>query len=66
MVSNKTSYLVTQVPAFQTPFFTLQLAAPAFDVNGMIYGSQTAVDYAQRSQAEWLHMQVGSGFERAT
>ncbi|KAI3454596.1 hypothetical protein Pfo_011259 [Paulownia fortunei] len=43
-------------------FPSKDLAAPTFDVNGMIYGSQTPGEYARGSQAEWLHMQVGSGF----
>ncbi|KAG6386130.1 hypothetical protein SASPL_155021 [Salvia splendens] len=44
----------------------MQLAGPAFDANGMIYGPQTPGVYARGSQAEWLHMQVGGGFERST
>ncbi|XP_047970362.1 transcription factor bHLH79 isoform X2 [Salvia hispanica] len=44
----------------------VELAGPAFDANGMIYGPQTPGVYARGSQAEWLHMQVGGGFERST
>ncbi|KAL7098661.1 hypothetical protein ACP275_09G032200 [Erythranthe tilingii] len=47
-------------------FSSKDLAPPAFDANRMIYGPQTPAEYGERSQAEWLHMQVGSGFERAT
>ncbi|KAG8379079.1 hypothetical protein BUALT_Bualt07G0050900 [Buddleja alternifolia] len=47
-------------------FPTKDLATPTFEANGMIYGSQTPREYAQETQVEWLHMQVGSGFERAT
>ncbi|KAL0355954.1 UNVERIFIED_CONTAM: Transcription factor [Sesamum radiatum] len=47
-------------------FPSKDLAAPTFDPNGMLYGSQAPREYARGSQAEWLHMQIGSGFERAT
>ncbi|XP_011071748.1 transcription factor bHLH79-like isoform X1 [Sesamum indicum] len=47
-------------------FPSKDLAAPTFDPNGMLYGSQPPREYARGSQAEWLHMQIGSGFERAT
>nr|AKN09619.1 basic helix-loop-helix transcription factor [Salvia miltiorrhiza] len=47
-------------------FPSKDLAGPAFDANGMIYGPQTPGVYARGSQAEWLHMQVGGGFERST
>ncbi|XP_047970361.1 transcription factor BHLH089 isoform X1 [Salvia hispanica] len=47
-------------------FSSKDLAGPAFDANGMIYGPQTPGVYARGSQAEWLHMQVGGGFERST
>lgn len=43
-----------------------QLGVPAFDASGMIFGSQAPREYAQGSQPDWLHMQVGSSFERAT
>ncbi|KAK4437133.1 Transcription factor [Sesamum alatum] len=41
-------------------------AAHTFNPNGMLYGPQTPREYARGSQAEWLHMQIGNGFERAT
>ncbi|KAK4493269.1 hypothetical protein RD792_017850 [Penstemon davidsonii] len=41
------------------------LVAPTFDVNGMIYGPQAQREYSEGTQTEWLHMQVGSTFERA-
>ncbi|KAH6756971.1 basic helix-loop-helix DNA-binding superfamily protein [Perilla frutescens var. hirtella] len=47
-------------------FPSKDIPGPAFDGNGMIYGPQTPGVYARGSQAEWLHMQVGSGFERST
>ncbi|KAK6123352.1 hypothetical protein DH2020_042912 [Rehmannia glutinosa] len=47
-------------------FPSKDLAIPPFDANGMLYGSQAPGEYARGSLAEWLHMQVGSGFERAT
>ncbi|XP_065626469.1 transcription factor bHLH79 [Quercus suber] len=42
------------------------LGAQPFDASGMIFGSQSMREYAQSSQPEWLHMQVGGSFERAT
>ncbi|XP_077211864.1 transcription factor BHLH094-like isoform X2 [Tasmannia lanceolata] len=37
-----------------------------FDTSGMAFGLQSTREYGQGSPQEWLHMQVGSGFERAT
>ncbi|CAN1216447.1 Transcription factor bHLH79 [Linum perenne] len=36
-----------------------------FDANGMMFGQQGTREYVQGQQEEWLHMQVGGGFERA-
>ena len=43
-----------------------QLGAQPFDASGIIFGSQAMREYAQSSQPEWLHMQLGGSFERAT
>ncbi|KAJ4972740.1 hypothetical protein NE237_005914 [Protea cynaroides] len=37
-----------------------------FDATGMAFNSQATREYDQVSAQDWLHMQVGSGFERAT
>nr|KYP65944.1 Transcription factor BPE [Cajanus cajan] len=37
-----------------------------FDTTGMPFVSQAAREYSRGSSPEWLHMQVGGGFERAT
>ncbi|KAM3706576.1 hypothetical protein ACJW31_03G160500 [Castanea mollissima] len=37
-----------------------------FDTSGMAFGSQTPREYTRSSSPEWLHMQVGGGFERTT
>ncbi|KAM3751576.1 hypothetical protein ACB098_04G119700 [Castanea mollissima] len=42
------------------------LGSQPFDASGMILGSQAMREYPQSSQLEWLHMQVGGSFERAT
>ncbi|KAJ6882122.1 basic helix-loop-helix protein [Populus alba x Populus x berolinensis] len=42
------------------------LGAQPFDATGMIFGPQPTRDYVQGSQSEWLHMQVGGSFKRAT
>ncbi|CAN1183080.1 Transcription factor bHLH79 [Linum perenne] len=40
-------------------------ASQPFDANGMMFGQQGTREYVQGQQEEWLHMQVGGGFERA-
>lgn len=35
-----------------------------FDTSGVVYGSQAPREYGRGSSPEWLHMQIGSGFER--
>ncbi|MCD7455407.1 hypothetical protein HAX54_028057 [Datura stramonium] len=47
-------------------FPSKDLAPSTFDATGMIFGTQTPREYAQGAQSEWLHMQVGSRFDRAT
>ncbi|XP_051123388.1 transcription factor BHLH094-like [Andrographis paniculata] len=42
------------------------LAPPPFDPSGLIFGPQTPRDFARGSQAEWLQMHIGSGFERSS
>lgn len=32
---------------------------------GMVFGSHATREYSQGSAPEWLHMQVGGGFERS-
>ncbi|XP_059443698.1 transcription factor bHLH79 [Corylus avellana] len=46
-------------------FPSKDLDSQTFDASGMIFGSQPTREYAQSSQPEWLHMQVGGSFERA-
>lgn len=47
-------------------FPSKDLAPSAFDATGMIFGTQASREYAQGAQSEWLHMQVGNSFDRAT
>ncbi|XP_059303873.1 transcription factor BHLH089 isoform X2 [Lycium ferocissimum] len=47
-------------------FPSKDLAPSAFDATGMIFGAQAPREYAQGAQSEWLHMQVGNSFDRAT
>ncbi|KAK9278972.1 hypothetical protein L1049_028554 [Liquidambar formosana] len=47
-------------------FPSKELGAQAFDAAGMIFGPQATREYVQGSQTEWLHMQLGGNFERAT
>ncbi|XP_059655956.1 transcription factor BHLH094-like [Cornus florida] len=37
-----------------------------FDTATVAYGSQAPRDYSRGSSPEWLHMQIGGGFERTT
>ncbi|XP_076929021.1 transcription factor bHLH79-like isoform X2 [Bidens hawaiensis] len=47
-------------------FPTKELGPLQFDATGLLFGSQAAREFGQESQPEWLHMQLGSTFERAT
>ncbi|XP_015882713.1 transcription factor bHLH79 isoform X2 [Ziziphus jujuba] len=47
-------------------FPSKDLGTQPFDATGLLFGSQAAREYAQGSQPEWLHMQVGGSYERAT
>ncbi|XP_042024082.1 transcription factor BHLH089-like isoform X1 [Salvia splendens] len=37
-----------------------------FEVPGLAFGSQSAREYSWGSSPEWLHMQIGSGFDRTS
>ncbi|KAL3501294.1 hypothetical protein ACH5RR_035743 [Cinchona calisaya] len=37
-----------------------------FDASGMAYGSQSMREYARGTSPDWLHMQIGGGFERSS
>nr|WIE96188.1 basic helix-loop-helix transcription factor [Loropetalum chinense var. rubrum] len=43
-----------------------QFGQQTFDTAGVAFGSQTTREYGRGSSPEWLHMQVGGGFERRT
>uniref|UniRef100_A0A6N2N5L0 BHLH domain-containing protein n=1 Tax=Salix viminalis TaxID=40686 RepID=A0A6N2N5L0_SALVM len=38
----------------------------SFDTAGMAFGSQATREYSRGTSPEWLHMQVGGGFERTS
>lgn len=42
----------------------LQFGQQTFDTSGMAFGPQR--EFSRGSSPEWLHMQVGGGFERTT
>ncbi|KAF5203983.1 Transcription factor [Thalictrum thalictroides] len=46
--------------------FSKDFSAQPFDASGIQFGSQATREYGQGSAPEWLHMQVGGGFERTT
>ncbi|KAJ8553845.1 hypothetical protein K7X08_024523 [Anisodus acutangulus] len=58
-VNSRMNHLIETFPS-------KDLAPSAFDATGMIFGTQAPREYAQGAQSEWLHMQVGSSFDRAT
>ncbi|KAL1539395.1 transcription factor BHLH094-like protein [Salvia divinorum] len=37
-----------------------------FEVPGLAFGSQSTREYSRGSSPEWLHMQIGSGFDRTS
>ncbi|KAG5604250.1 hypothetical protein H5410_025742 [Solanum commersonii] len=37
-----------------------------FDTNAMTFSSQATTEYARGTSPDWLHMQLGGGFERTT
>jgi len=43
-----------------------QFDQQTFDTTGIAFASQPTREYSRGSSPEWLHMQVGTGFERAT
>lgn len=47
-------------------FHSKDLAAPTFDATGILFSSQAPREYTEGAHSEWLHMQVGGRFERAT
>ncbi|KAK4263363.1 hypothetical protein QN277_028785 [Acacia crassicarpa] len=38
----------------------------SFETDGLAFGSQATREYSRGSSPEWLHMQVGGGFERTS
>lgn len=55
--------LVSQYMIF---FFFWQFGQQTFDLAGMPFGSQATREPSRGSSPEWLHMQIGGGFERTT
>ncbi|CAN1321204.1 Transcription factor BHLH094 [Linum perenne] len=49
-----------------TPGMDVYPSKDTFDTSGMAYGSQTTREYSRGASSEWLHMQIGSGFERTS
>ncbi|KAK1359754.1 Transcription factor bHLH79 [Heracleum sosnowskyi] len=42
------------------------LGLPTYDATGIMFEAQTQREYALGSESDWLHMQVGNSFNRAT
>ncbi|KAF5746663.1 putative DNA binding protein [Tripterygium wilfordii] len=47
-------------------FHLKDVAQQTYDTGGMAFGSQATREFSRASSPEWLHMQVGGGFERTT
>lgn len=47
-------------------YFLLQFGQQTFDTIGMEFGSQATREFSRGSSPEWLHMQVGGGFDRTS
>ncbi|GLU12277.1 hypothetical protein SLE2022_289710 [Rubroshorea leprosula] len=45
-------------------FYSKDLSGQPIDATGLMFSAQAAREYAQGSLPEWLHMQMGGGFER--
>ncbi|KAI3433086.1 BHLH domain-containing protein [Psidium guajava] len=45
-------------------FSSKELGQQPYDTGGMPFGSQAPREYGRGSSPEWLHMQVGGGFDR--
>lgn len=43
-----------------------QYAQQTIDMAGVAFGSQAPKEYSRGSSPDWLHMQIGGGFERTT
>ncbi|XP_055810178.1 transcription factor BHLH094 isoform X2 [Solanum dulcamara] len=50
------------IEGFQAKDFGQQ----TFDTNAMAFGSQATREYARGTSPDWLHIQLGGGFERTT
>lgn len=44
--------------------FVFQYGQQTFETTGVAFGSQATREYSRGSSPEWLHMQIGGGFER--
>nr|AAQ14331.1 MYC1 [Catharanthus roseus] len=47
-------------------FPSKEFGQPPYDPSGMAFGSQSSREYGRDTSPEWLHMQIGGGFERTT
>ncbi|KAL9421336.1 hypothetical protein AB3S75_038827 [Citrus x aurantiifolia] len=44
----------------------IEFTQQTFDTAGMPFGSQATREYSRGTSPDWLHMQIGGGFERMT
>ncbi|XP_075497630.1 transcription factor BHLH089-like, partial [Primulina tabacum] len=49
---------------FDGSYPSKDLSQQTFEMPGMAFGSQGTREYGRDSSPEWLHMQIGGGFER--
>ncbi|KAL0004037.1 hypothetical protein SO802_011598 [Lithocarpus litseifolius] len=65
-LSMKLEAVNTRMTAGLEVFPSKDFGQQTFDTSGMAFGSQAPREYTRSSSPEWLHMQVGGGFERTT
>ncbi|WVZ13321.1 hypothetical protein V8G54_017851 [Vigna mungo] len=65
-LSMKLEAVNSRIPSGIEVFPPKDFDQQTFDTTGIAFASQPTREYSRGSSPEWLHMQVGSGFERAT
>lgn len=61
---NLIRYWLSAVFQFSYDLTCFQFGQQPYDTGGMPFGSQAPREYSRGSSPDWLHMQVGGGFDR--
>ncbi|XP_022158073.1 transcription factor BHLH094 isoform X2 [Momordica charantia] len=65
-LSMKLEAVNTRISPSMEMFPSKDYGQQTFDTTGVAFGSQATREYSRGSSPEWLHMQIGGGFERTT